>query len=79
MNFATKARHYFNYAQLRQNQLLFTVLTCTNIVEAQLMLLVPRVYPHYTIIRFGVVLHSECSGSLSSVFIYFLLDHYIVL
>ena len=44
-----------------------------------LTLILPLMYPHYTIIRSGVVLHSYCSGSLSSIFIYFLLDHYIVL
>jgi len=51
----------------------------SRIVDALLTLIVPWVYPQYAIISFGVVHHSHWFGSLSSVFIHFLLDHYIVL
>jgi len=38
----------------------------------------PQAYPQFAIIRFGVVHHLHCFGNLSTVFIYILLDHYIV-
>jgi len=49
------------------------------IVDAPLTLILPWLYPHYAIIWFGTVHHSHCFGCLSGVFIYFLLDHYIIL
>jgi len=50
-----------------------------NIVDAQLTLILPWLYPQYAIIHFGTVHHSLRFGCLSGIFIYFLLDHYIVL
>jgi len=49
------------------------------IVDAPLTLILPWLYPQYAIIQFGTVHHSHCFGCLSGVFIYFLLDHYVVL
>jgi len=48
------------------------------IVNAPLMLILPWLYPQYAIIYFRTVHHSLCLGCLSGVFIYFLLDHYVV-
>jgi len=49
------------------------------IIDAPLTLILPWLYPLYAIIYFGTVHHSHCFGCLSGVFIYFLLDHYVVL
>jgi len=49
------------------------------IVDAPLKLILPWLYPQYAIMYFGTVHHSHCFGCLSGVFIYILLDHYIVL
>jgi len=43
------------------------------------MLILPWLYPQYAIIEFGTVYHSRCFGCLSCVFIYILLDNYVVL
>jgi len=49
------------------------------IVDAPLTLILSWLYPQYAIIHFGTVHHSLCFGWLSGVFIYFRLDHYVVL
>jgi len=61
------------------NQFLITPLEWPKIIEALLTLILPRLYPQYAMILFGVVHHSHCFGSLSSVFIYINLDHLVVL
>jgi len=70
---------YFDYVLPQPNQFLIWLLTRAKIVYAPLMLISPQAYPQYAIIWFGIVYHSDCFGSLSCIFIYFLLDHYIVL
>jgi len=79
VSFAYKGSQYFVYdnsqpiaPQTNQN-------TWPRIIAAPLTLILPRVYPHHAIISFAIVYHSHRFGSLSSIFIYFLLDHYIVL
>jgi hypothetical protein len=52
--------------------------TWPRIVDAPLTLILPRVYPQYAIIWFGVVHHSCWVGSLLSIFSYFYLNHCIV-
>ena len=49
------------------------------IVDAPLSLILPWLYPQYAIMHFGTIHHSLCFGCLSGVFMYFLLDHYVVL
>jgi len=49
------------------------------IVYAPLMVILPQLYPQYAIIHFGTVHHSLCFGCISGIFIYFLLDRYVVL
>jgi len=49
------------------------------IVDAPLTLILPWLYPQYAIIHFGTIHHSLCFGCLSGGFMYFLLDHYVVL
>jgi len=49
------------------------------ILDTALMLIFHQVYPQYAIIWFGIVYHSHYLDSLFDVFMYFLLDHYIVL
>jgi hypothetical protein len=51
----------------------------SKIVDALLTLILPWLYPQYATIYFGTLHHSHCVGGLSGVFIYFLLDHYVVL
>jgi len=53
--------------------------TWPRIIDTPLMLILPWEYPQYAIIWYCIVPHSHWFGSLSSVFIYFLLDNYIVL
>jgi len=49
------------------------------IIDAPLTLILPWLYPQYAIIYSSTVHHSHCFGCLSGSFIYFLLDHYVVL
>jgi hypothetical protein len=48
------------------------------IVDPPLTLFLPWLYAQYAINQFGTFHHSHCFGGLSGVFIYFILDHYIV-
>jgi hypothetical protein len=76
--FAYKGSQYFIYDYLQPiaNKILQD--TWPRIVDPPLTHILPPVYPQYAIIWFCVVHHSHWFGSLSSIFIYFLLDHYIV-
>jgi len=78
-SFAYKGSQYFVYDYLKPITPQITQDTWPRIVDARLTLILPRVYSQYAISSFGVDHHSHCFGSLSSVFIYFLLDHCIVL
>jgi len=49
------------------------------IVDTLLTLILQWLYPQYVIIQFGTIYHSHCFGCLSGIFIYFLLDDYVVL
>jgi len=77
--FVYKGSKYFVYDYLQPIAHKITQDTGPRIIDAPLTLILPQVYPQYAIIWFGVVHHSCWFGSLSSIFIDFLLDHYIVL
>jgi hypothetical protein len=49
------------------------------IVDAQLMLILPRAYPQYGTIHFGIVYQYWSCGCRSMLFMYVLLYYYIVL
>jgi hypothetical protein len=53
--------------------------TGPNIVDTQLTLILPEMYPQYGTIQFGINYQEWCFGSCSIVFMYFFLYHYIVL
>jgi len=79
MIFANRGGRYFDLVLPWPNQCLIIRLTWPEIVYPPLTLILPWVYPQYAIIWFGTVHDSHCFGSLTSIFTYFLLDHYIVL
>ena len=79
VSFAYKGSEYFVYDYLQSITHKITQDTLPRIVDTPLMLILTQVYPQYAIIWFGIVHHWCWFGCLSSVFIYFLLDHYIVL
>jgi hypothetical protein len=62
-----------------QSNFLITRPISPKMVDPPLMLILRQVYPQYAIIRFGLVHLSHCFGSRSSIFLFFLLDHYIFL
>jgi len=78
-SFAYNGSQYFVYDYLQPIATQITHDTWPRIAEAPLTLILPREYPQYAIIWLGIVHHWRWFGSLSSVLIYFLLDHYIVL
>jgi len=79
LSFAYKGSKYFVFDNLQPIAYNITQDRWPRIFDAPLTLNLSQVYPQYVIIWFGVVHHSPWFGSLSSVFVYFLLDHYIVL
>jgi len=79
VSFAYQGSEYFVYDYLQPIAHKITQDTWPTISDAPLPLILRRVYPQYAITWFRVVNHSRWFGSLSSISIYFLLDHYIVL
>ena len=77
--FACKCGQYLNYVWPQLNQFRITRLTWAKVDEAVMMFIFSRVDPQYAIIWFGVVHHWHCFGSLSTVFVCFHIDHYVVL
>jgi len=78
ISFAYKGSENCVYDYLKPIAPTITQDTWPRIVDAPLMLILPRVYPQYIIIWFGVVHHSGSVGSLLSIFSYFHLNHCIV-
>ena len=66
---------YLDNVYVQLNNLSIPMLTWHKIVEAPLTLILPWVYPPHAIIWFCIVHHIHWFGRLSSVFVYFLLDH----
>jgi hypothetical protein len=77
--FAYKSSQYFISGETQPVALHIIQDTLPTIMDALLMLVLPRVYPQYAVIWFDIVHHSHLFGSPSIVFIYFHLDHFIVL
>jgi len=76
---AHKAGQYFNCVIPQPTQFVMTWLTRPEIVNALLILILPQAVQHNPTIRLGIWYHSQCCCSLSIVFMYILLDQYIVL
>ena len=76
--FACEGGQYLDYVYPWPNEIFITRLTGPTFVDALLTLCLPWVYPQYVIVWFGFGHHSHCFGSVSSIFIYFHLDHYVV-
>jgi len=77
--FAYTARQYRIYEWPQPIATQFTNDAGPKICEARLTLILPWGYPKYVMIEFGIVYHWWCFDSLCTVFMYFLLHHYIVL
>jgi len=78
-SFGYKGSQYFVYDYLQPVTHQITQDTWPRIVDAPLTLNLPWVYQQYSIIGYGIVHHSNWFRSLSSILIYFLPDHRIVL
>jgi len=78
-SFAHTCSEYFINDYLKPIAHKITQDTWPRMFDHPVTLTLPRVYVRYAIIWFGLVHHSHSFGSLSSVFMYLLLDHYIVL
>jgi hypothetical protein len=68
---ANTGGHYFGYIQQWPSQVLITRLIWSKIVDVLLTLTLPQAYLWYSTIWFGVVYHSQCSGSQSTIMIAF--------
>jgi len=77
--FPYKGSQWFLYDWLQSIGGVISQKAWPKIVDAPLTLIWPWLYPPYAIIQFRTVCHSHCFGCLSSVFVSFLLDHYVVL
>jgi len=78
LSFAHTGNLYLIYDYLQPIATQITQDATPKIVDTPLTLILPRAYLQFAIIWFGILYHSQCLSSLSILFMYFLLDHYIL-